>query len=126
MPDEATFNATIDAAMAEVAGKWMLTFIRHDPRSSIVVNEVPILAMWGSLDTQIDPNSNSSLMTALTLPAGRPATVKVYPGLNHLFQPAARGTIDEYAVIDVTVDPGVLALVGDWILAQPPRPPASR
>jgi hypothetical protein len=48
------------------------------------------------------------------------------PGLNHLFQPAVRGTIDEYASIDVTIDPAVLALVGDWILAQPPRPPASR
>ena len=58
--------------------------------------------------------------------AGVAATVRTMPGLNHLFQPAARGTIDEYAVIDVTVDPAVLALVGDWILAQPPRPPASR
>jgi pimeloyl-ACP methyl ester carboxylesterase len=116
VPDEATFNATIDAAMDEVAGKWMLTFIRHDPRSSIVVNEVPILAMWGSLDTQIDPNSNSSLITALTLPAGRPATVKVYPGLNHLFQPAKTGSPDEYGTIETTFDPTALADMVAWVV----------
>lgn len=126
VPDEASFNATIDAAMAEVAGKWMLTFIRHDPRSSIVVNEVPIFAAWGALDTQVDPNSNSQLLTALTLPSGRPATVKVYPGLNHLFQPAKTGSPDEYGEIETTIDAAVLADVVAWVVETARKGPLAQ
>lgn len=122
LSDEA-LAPTIEAAVAEIGSKWMLAFIRHDPRSSIVVNEVPILAMWGSLDCQVDPVSNSSLLLALTIPSGRPANVKVYEGLNHLFQPAKTGTPDEYGMIETTFDPTALAEMVAWVVETARRGP---
>ena len=44
------------------------------------------------------------------------------PGLNHLFQRAQTGAIDEYSKIEITIDPEVLDVIASWILAQPPRP----
>ena len=43
------------------------------------------------------------------------------PGLNHLFQRAQTGAIDEYSKIDITIDPEVLDVIASWVLAQPPR-----
>jgi len=40
------------------------------------------------------------------------------PGLNHLFQTARTGAPSEYAAIDETMSPAVLAIIGDWILAH--------
>jgi hypothetical protein len=54
--------------------------------------------------------------------SGAPTTVKVMPGLNHLFQRAQTGAIDEYSKIEITIDPEVLDVIASWILAQPPRP----
>ena len=39
-------------------------------------------------------------------------------GLNHLFQHAGTGAVDEYARIDETLAPEVLELIGDWIEAR--------
>jgi hypothetical protein len=44
--------------------------------------------------------------------------VKKYPGLNHLFQHADTGTIEEYAVIEETISPEVLADIAAWIRQQ--------
>jgi pimeloyl-ACP methyl ester carboxylesterase len=104
----------------------MRRFMALDPSVALRSLRCPVLALFAERDLQVLPSQNEAPVAAALRDAGVAATVRTMPGLNHLFQPAARGTIDEYAVIDVTVDPGVLALVGDWILAQPSRPPASR
>jgi tetratricopeptide (TPR) repeat protein len=49
------------------------------------------------------------------------ATVKVMPGLNHLFQPAKTGSLEEYTTIDTTMSPEVLDAIAAWVLAQPSR-----
>ena len=37
------------------------------------------------------------------------AEIKSYPGLNHMFQHAATGAIQEYGTIEETISPEVLA-----------------
>ncbi|MBL8741243.1 MAG: hypothetical protein JNK04_09120, partial [Myxococcales bacterium] len=39
----------------------------------------------------------------------------VFPGLNHLFQPAKNGTIEEWATSTVTMDPAVLEKMAVWL-----------
>ena len=44
------------------------------------------------------------------------ATVKLYPGLNHLFQHAQSGAVQEYGMIEETIAPEVLKDIADYIM----------
>jgi hypothetical protein len=44
--------------------------------------------------------------------------VEEMPGLNHLFQTAKTGAPSEYGEIEETMAPGVLAVIGDWIVQR--------
>ena len=39
----------------------------------------------------------------------------VFPGLNHLFQHAQTGLIDEYGTIEETFAPEALEMMAEWI-----------
>jgi hypothetical protein len=43
-------------------------------------------------------------------------TIKLLPGLNHLFQTCKTGAPAEYGKIEETIAPAALQLMGDWIL----------
>jgi hypothetical protein len=43
------------------------------------------------------------------------ADIRILPGLNHLFQHAETGGIDEYSQIEETVAPEVLEAITEWI-----------
>ncbi|MFZ4465803.1 MAG: alpha/beta hydrolase family protein [Phycisphaerales bacterium] len=114
-------SQVIDGVVQQMRAPWMLRFMKLDPAPALRALRCPVLALFGERDLQVLPAQNEAPVAAALHEAGVKATVRTMPGLNHLFQPARRGTLDEYATIDVTCDPAVLALVGDWILAQPPR-----
>jgi pimeloyl-ACP methyl ester carboxylesterase len=114
-------SQVIDGVVQQMRAPWMLRFMKLDPAPALRALRCPVLALFGERDLQVLPAQNEAPVAAALRDAGVKATVRTMPGLNHLFQPARRGTLDEYATIDVTCDPAVLVLVGDWILAQPPR-----
>ena len=74
----------------------------------------PVLALGGTLDTQVDARRNLAAVRE-ALPE---AEVHEMDGLNHLFQHAATGDAAEYGTIRETLAPEVLALVGDFVLRQ--------
>ena len=51
------------------------------------------------------------------------AAMRELPDLNHLFQTAATGRVDEYAAIEETVAPVALETVGRWILSVTTKRP---
>lgn len=110
-----------DAALAQLASPWMKRFLVLDPAVPLRKVTCPVLALNGSLDAQVTPEQNLPAIEKALGEARVPVTARVMPGLNHLFQPARTGGLDEYASIDTTVDPAVLKAVADWVLAQPPR-----
>ena len=118
----ATLDAQVDAALAQVGSPWMKRFLVLDPAVSLRKVKCPVLVLNGTLDTQVDAVQNVPPIESALKVSGAPATVKVMPGLNHLFQRAQTGAIDEYSKIDVTLDPEVLDVIASWVLAQPPRP----
>ena len=122
----AALDAQVESAVSQSKAAWMRRFLELDPAVALRKVTCPVLALNGALDVQVTPEQNIPPIEAALKQAGVPATVKVLPGLNHLFQPAPTGAFAEYAQIEVTMDPTVPATVADWILAQPPRPPASR
>jgi fermentation-respiration switch protein FrsA (DUF1100 family) len=111
----------VDAALAQVGSPWMKRFLVLDPAVSLRKVKCPVLVLNGTLDTQVDAVQNVPPIEAALKVSGAPTTVKVMPGLNHLFQRAQTGAIDEYSKIDITIDPEVLDVIASWVLAQPPR-----
>lgn len=123
LPPDEVLRPTLEQAAQQLFNPWMITFIQFDPRTAYARNELPILAMGGSKDVQVDARGNLALLTRLTAPSGRPAEVRIHDGLNHLFQPAVSGAPDEYGVIDVTFDPKALSELVDWVVATAQRVP---
>ena len=119
-------DSQADSAVAQMAMPWMKRFLALDPAEYLAKVTCPVLALNGSLDAQVTVEQNVPAIEAALKKSGSPYTVKVLPGLNHLFQPAKTGGVEEYAAIETTVDPSVLAILADWCNAQRPRAPASR
>ncbi len=80
-----------------------------------------MLALFGERDLQCPPATHLTAMRDSLARAGNDdATIRRFPGLNHLFQPADTGAIDEYGQIEVTIAPEVLDCVASWIDARFP------
>lgn len=76
-----------------------------------------MLALNGELDVQVDAQQNlSAIASALEKGGNADVDIRRLPGLNHLFQHAETGFVDEYMAIEETISPEVLDLVRDWIL----------
>ncbi len=116
--DDAVRKPQIDVLFSP----WFRAFIAHDPRPVLAKLRVPVLALVGDLDLQVDAEQNlPAIEKALKKGKNRHATTRRMPGLNHLFQPAKTGLPAEYGMIEVTMSPVVLTLVSDWIGALPPK-----
>ena len=118
----ATLEVQVDAALAQVGSPWMKRFLVLDPAVSLRKVKCPVLVLNGTLDTQVDAVQNVPPIESALKVSGAPTTVKIMPGLNHLFQRAQTGAIDEYSKIEITIDPEVLDVIASWVRAQPPRP----
>src|SRR5690606_5884945 len=103
-----------ESAMAQLLSPWYRHFIAHDPRPALRALKVPVLALLGGKDIQVTAAQNlPALRDALRDNAS--ATVGEMPGLNHLFQTATTGAVDEYATITETIAPVALERVAGWI-----------
>ena len=70
-----------------------------------------MLIIYGSNDSQVSPDINAEPAAKL---APR-ASIKVYKGLNHLMQHSTTGRVEEYAQIEETISPEVLADIAEFI-----------
>jgi pimeloyl-ACP methyl ester carboxylesterase len=95
---------------------WYRYFISHDPRPVLANVKIPVLALNGAKDTQVDAEQNlPAIEAALRKGGNRDVTIKLLPGLNHLFQQCKTGALAEYETIEQTMAPEVLDLIADWI-----------
>ncbi|WP_067829940.1 alpha/beta hydrolase family protein [Nocardia inohanensis] len=108
--EERVSDEEIDAMVTQYSS----ALFTYDPAPALSALRIPVLAFYGSKDLQVPAAQNEG--PARTLLAADPdATVQVFDGLNHLMQPAGKGTPDEYAGIETTIDPQVLSYVTEWI-----------
>ena len=118
LPPASELDRAVDGALTQITDPWMTEFIRLDPRVALARLGTPTLAVWGSKDFQVVAEPNRAKLDALVAERALPVTTRVYDGLNHLFQPAGTGLIDEYGAIDTTFDPAALADVVAWMKDQ--------
>ena len=83
---------------------WLNFYIGFSPAESIADTDCPVFVLYGEKDIQVRPELNMPQMQRLA----PKATVKLYPGLNHLFQHAQTGAVQEYGTIEETISPEVL------------------
>ena len=104
------------AAVQSNLNPWFRFFIRYDPGPALGGLAVPTLAMFGGKDTQVDADQNQPVMEAALAASGnQDVTIRRLPDLNHLFQTAGTGSPAEYALIEETIAPAALELIGNWI-----------
>ncbi len=89
--------------------------VAYNPEEDIRALEIPVLAIYGSLDVQVDDEQNAPVMEDL-LADNPDGTVVVIEGANHLFQEAETGSVNEYATLDKVLMPEFLDTVTDWLL----------
>lgn len=90
---------------------YFSTFLTIDPRNELWKIKCPVLALNGTLDTQVDASKNLSAIRE----GIKKAEIHELPGLNHLFQHAVTGEIAEYDNIRETISPEVLTLISSFI-----------
>lgn len=94
---------------------WLHTFLTSDPADAWTQVQVPVLALFGGLDTQVDLEQNRPALEAALRRAGNDdVTVRVVEDANHLFQEASTAA-DDYASLTPELAPDVLDIIGGWL-----------
>ncbi|MDP1662369.1 MAG: alpha/beta fold hydrolase [Phycisphaerales bacterium] len=115
-PQGAALDAAIDSAMKQVDSAWMRHFLTRDPRQALSRTTCPVLVLNGGKDAQVVASQNIPQIARALLDGGNTdVTIRVFPGLNHLFQPCTTGAVAEYGQIETTIDPAVLETITRWI-----------
>lgn len=98
---------------------YMRHFLGLDIRSRLNRITCPVLALNGTKDIQVEPESNlGAIRSALS---DRPnSTIQTVEGVNHLFQHCNTGSASEYKEIEETFAPEVLDMIVSWILPLVP------
>ena len=110
IPVHASLKANLEK-IASDSNPWLNFYIGFSPAESIANTDCPIFVLYGEKDIQVRPELNMPQMQRLA----PKATVKLYPGLNHLFQHAQSGAVKEYGTIEETIAPEVLKDIADYI-----------
>lgn len=103
----------------QLMSDWYRFFLAHDPAENWAKTTVPVLAIFGSLDVQVDAEQNAPAVEAALQAAGNDdVTVVTIPGLNHIGQQAETGGVDEYGTLEQTFHPDLLPTITGWLLAR--------
>jgi fermentation-respiration switch protein FrsA (DUF1100 family) len=112
-------DSAVDQALLQMQSPWFRFFLGFDPRPTLRQVKIPVLALNGGKDMQVDPAQNlPEIEKALKEGGNQDFTTQKFPDLNHLFQKAQSGAILEYFTLEETVHPIVLETMRDWILER--------
>lgn len=118
-PSTEELEPAIEAQATQLTSPWWRFFVGYDPRTALRQVRVPVLALNGSLDTQVPADANlGAIREALADAGNEDVTVAELEGLNHLFQTAQSGSPTEYASIEETFAPSAMQRISEWINAR--------
>lgn len=122
MPQSTPMEQRLGAAEAQadqLMSPWFTYFLSNDPAEYLKKVHTPVLALNGEKDLQVPARVNiDAIVDALNKGGNEKVTTKIYPELNHLFQHATTGLMNEYGESTETMAPKVLHDVGEWIQKQ--------
>lgn len=101
---------------------WYRSQISYDARVALRALPAPVLVMTGSLDRVLPADQNlPGLLAALLQAPTKDVTIRVVPGVNHIFQLAKTGLPIEYGFLGPSYPPPVADELIDWILTRVSR-----
>lgn len=119
-PETMTVRQMRLTMLLQKTNPWYDYFVDFDPAPVIKQIKCPALLLNGDKDSQVMAASNIPVIRALLsdnekhqLPDNQ--VIKVYPGLNHLFQHCTTGMPAEYGSIEETISEEVLHDIAEWI-----------
>jgi uncharacterized protein len=106
----------IEQQLGILKSEWLCNFIRIEPKDYLEKTMCPVLALNGSKDFQVMPEVNlEGIKNTLEKAENKDITIKELDGLNHLFQTAETGSMQEYNTIEETFSPKALEIIKNWI-----------
>jgi len=111
MSQDAYFQ-TINQQMNNAIIKDLVAYTPADDLSKI---KCKVLAINGDLDIQVLSTPNLAAITKGLAGSEKEINIKSYPYLNHLFQYAITGAIEEYETIDETIEVEVLEDLASYL-----------
>jgi hypothetical protein len=118
--DRAAQLAAADSSVradSSAAGAWFQWFYRYDPLPTAKKVTQPTLILHGALDRQVSAGQSDTLARAIRSGGNKQVTVRVFPGLNHLFlMSPTDGSPAEYGDLkDPLLPAPVLDVITDWV-----------
>ncbi|QDH80144.1 alpha/beta hydrolase [Echinicola soli] len=104
---------------ANILNPWFFAFAKINPQEYIRKTEIPVLALFGDKDIQVNGSINYEVLEVMKEENGKGNfTIKLYPDLNHLFQHSSTGSMAEYGAIEETFSDEVMEDIAQWVLSQ--------
>ena len=96
--------------------KWYRYTIHYNPEDYLPKIKIPVLIANGDKDIQVPALENTNSFKKYL--GTKDLTIKIYPGLNHMYQHCTTCTQKEVKEIDEVFAPEVLADISKWILQR--------
>lgn len=122
-------RTTATQAAQDFVQGWFESFLTYDPAPDWAQTTVPILALFGGKDVQVDAEQNAPPFEEALREAGNEDfEIVILPDANHLFQEADTGGVSEYTTLPAEFTPDLLPTIVDWLndhldLAEPAATP---
>jgi len=115
--DNETTIQFLQEQYAAFRSPWWKFFLSYEPLPDIAKLNMPVLALNGGKDAQVDPQINlPAWEEGLKKSASPTYKTQEIAGLNHLFQHCvACGSVAEYMSLSETFDPATLQIISDWL-----------
>lgn len=109
-------SPAVEQSIRNVNSMWFRYFLTYNPQPVLEKVKCPVLALNGSLDTQVVASQNlPAIEAALKRGGNEDFEIALMPGLNHLMQTAKTGAIGEYGQIEETMAPAALDRITGWL-----------
>lgn len=105
-------DAVVDQLLQAIGQPQARFSLSYDPRPALASAGIPVLAIYGDKDRQIDAAGEAGAWRAAL---GDHVDVRILAGLNHFFQEADTGSRSEYAKIEQTISPSTMETIIDWL-----------
>lgn len=117
LPPESEIEKMLESEAKQISNPWFVYFLKFNPDDYWSKLKIPVLALNGSLDSQVTSKENlAGIKSSLEKAKNKSFEIIEFPNLNHPFQEAKTGAVSEYAEIEQTISPTVLDKMSTWIL----------
>ncbi|RGY05579.1 alpha/beta hydrolase [Odoribacter splanchnicus] len=114
------FNGTPLAGQASATTQQLynvakIELLKYNPEWDFPEITCPVLALNGDKDCQVPVENLEFIRKGISENGNTQVKTIVFPGLNHMFQPAVTGSPVEYSDIEETIAPAVLQEIVNWL-----------